>query len=509
MSLTENRLARIQALDGAALIRYAVELAAVGALYVVVAKLSLSFASINPSATPIWPTTGYALAVVLLRRYRVVPAILAGAFIANLTTAGSLATSMGIAIGNTLESVICAYVLDRWSQGRNTFASPAGVVRFALTCFATGTIVSATLGVGTLALAGYANLVDVRSIWITWWIGDSAGALVITPAIVLWGAKPSPLADSNEFVQSALVHVAAIAVGLIAFSPMIGQTVIRTSLAFFAILPLLWAALRRGPRDTATTAMLLSAFAVWGTISGGGPFVRTSINESLLLLTAFMVSISVPSLALSADVAVRKRHEEHVNFVMHELSHRSKNLLSIVQSMANQVARQTDNFDDFKTGFTSRLKAFSDTHDLLIGGEWRSVDVGDLVRTHLVPFHGLNDGVVHAHGPAMKLGPKAAEQIGMALHELATNAAKHGAFSGLTGTVWIQWDCVAADDRTEYLRLTWKEMGGPAVTQPKREGFGTLVITKIVPAALGGQASLEFQSHGITWILEVARPNLA
>src|SRR5262249_56403177 len=128
----------------------------------------------------------------------------------------------------------------------------------------------------------------------------------------------------------------------------------------------MWAALRRNQRDTATTALLLSCFAVWGTMSNAGPFVRNSLNESFLLLLTFMISVSVPSLALSADVAVRRRHEEHVNFVMRELSHRSKNLLSIVQSMANQVARQTENFDDFFADFTNRLLPFTEPHHFLL-----------------------------------------------------------------------------------------------------------------------------------------------
>jgi two-component sensor histidine kinase len=97
----------------------------------------------------------------------------------------------------------------------------------------------------------------------------------------------------------------------------------------------------------------------------------------------------------------------------------------------------------------------------------------------------------------------------MALHELATNAAKHGAFSGQAGTVWIRWDCVAGDDQGEHLRLVWKETGGPSVAQPKRDGFGMLVITKIVPAALGGHASLEFERHGIIWMLQVPLANIA
>jgi hypothetical protein len=92
------------------------------------------------------------------------------------------------------------------------------------------------------------------------------------------------------------------------------------------------------------------------------------------------------SLALSADVATRKRHEDHVEFVMHELSHRSKNLLTVVQSMARQVARQTENLKDFDAAFSTRLRAFADTHDLLVTGGWHGTDIRDLIRTQVMPF---------------------------------------------------------------------------------------------------------------------------
>jgi hypothetical protein len=157
-------------------------------------------------------------------------------------------------------------------------------------------------------------------------------------------------------------------------------------LAFLAILPLMWAALRRNQRDTATTALMLACFAVWGTASNGGPFARSNLNDSFLLLLAFVISISVPSLALSADVATRRRHEDHLEFVMHELSHRSKNLLTVIQSMARQVARQADNLKDFDAAFSARLRAFADTHDLLVTRGWRGMDIRDLVRTQLIPF---------------------------------------------------------------------------------------------------------------------------
>jgi two-component sensor histidine kinase len=482
-------------------LEYVVELTGTAIIYFGLAKLSLALASIHPSATPIWPPTGYALAAVLLLGYRVFPAIFLGALLANFTTAGSLGTSLAIATGNTLESLVGAYFINRWSDGRSTFDTPAGVAKFALICLIPSTMTSATLGVGSLSLAGYADWSEFRSIWTTWWMGNLAGALVITPAIVLWSTTPLRWLERGELIQSCLLYAATIAVGLVAFSPLLQQSPTRSSLAFLAILPLMWAALRRNQRDTAATALLLSCFAVWGTISYAGPFVSNSLNESFLLLLKFVISVSVPSLALSAEVAVRRRHEEHVNFVMRELSHRSKNLLSIVQSMASQVARQTDSFDDFCAGFSKRLCAFAETHDLLVIGDWHGADIRDLIRTHLAPFHNAANNSLVLEGPELKLNPKAAEQIGLALHELGTNAVKHGALSVPSGVVRIRWDLETDEAHNPVLRITWKEVGGPRVGHPQRQGFGDVVLTEIVPASLRAKASLQFEPEGVKWVL--------
>jgi two-component sensor histidine kinase len=482
--------------------KYIVELSSIAIIYVALAKLSLALASIHPSATPVWPPTGFALGIVLLLGYPITPAIFVGAFLANVTTAGSISTSLAIATGNALEGLVGAYLINRWSDGCSTFDTPGGVIKFALICVIPSTVISATLGVGSLSLAGYADWSNFRSIWTTWWMGDLAGALVITPAIVLWGTDSPRWVERRELFQAGSIYMATIAVGLVAFSPLLEQSPSRSSLAFLAILPLMWAALRRTQRDTATIALLLSCFAVWGTLSNAGPFVRSSLNESFLLLLAFMISVCVPSLALSAEVAVRRRHQEHVNSVMHELSHRSKNLLSVVQSMANQVARQTKSFDDFYAGFSRRLCAFSETHDLLVESDWHGVDIRELIRTQLAPFHISGDDSVLIEGPRLKLNPKAAEQIGLAVHELGTNAARHGALSGPTGIVKIRWEQDAGRPNP-LLRIIWKEMGGPPVERTERRGFGDVVLTRLVPASLQGTASLEFEPEGVKWELQV------
>jgi signal transduction histidine kinase/CheY-like chemotaxis protein len=287
---------------------YALELFGIGLAYFILAKIGLALASIHPSASPIWPPTGLALAAVMFRGYRIWPAIFLGAWVANATTAGSIYTSSAIALGNTLECLIGGYLISRWSGGLRTFDTPAGVAGFALIALA-ATPLSATVGVGSLALAGYADTAPVVSTWVTWWLGDLAGALVITPVIVLWAKSGLRQNSRSEFLEAGAVLALAIVVGVLAFSPLIEQTPSRDPLGFLAVLPLMWAAIRRGQRDTATVALVLSGFAIWGTIAGEGPFARSTLNDAFLLLIMYMISASVPTLALSADASLHKRTE--------------------------------------------------------------------------------------------------------------------------------------------------------------------------------------------------------
>jgi PAS domain S-box-containing protein len=306
---------------------YALELVVVGATYFVLAKVSSTLGSINPGAIPIWPPAGFGLAVVLLRGLRVWPAIFVAALaagaptdIADATLADSILISSAIAVANTLEALLGGYLISIWSDGRRTFDTPTGIAKFASVSLGPSTMIGAAVGVGGMCLAGYADWANFGTLWVTWWLRDLAGALVIAPVIVLWA-----LSDFRTFKLDKVLTsgIAASVVSLVAFSPLIEQTVIRTSLGFLAVLPLLWAAVRCGQRDTATAALVLSCFAVWGTSAGGGPFAGTTPNESFLPLITFMISTSFLSLALSADVTVRERVEA-------ELRQQEQNLRTLV-----------------------------------------------------------------------------------------------------------------------------------------------------------------------------------
>ena len=286
------------------------ELFLVGIAYFTFAGLGLQLASINPSVTPIWPPTGLAIAAILLWGGRVAPAIFIAAFLINQITAGSIFTSLAIAGGNTLEAAVAGYLIRRWAEGDQVFETPNGVTKFALISFA-ATAVSATIGVSSLTLAGYAEMSSFISVWLTWWLGDLAGALVVTPVVVLWAKSEPASLRPPQITRTGLTYLAAVAVGMMVFGcPVMHRVPVPDALGFLVLLPLLWASLRQGPRDTATVALIISAFAVVCTLLQCGPFAKPSPNNSFTLLLAFMISTAVLSLVLSADVAVRRRIEK-------------------------------------------------------------------------------------------------------------------------------------------------------------------------------------------------------
>src|SRR5262245_59476032 len=286
-----------------------VTLVLVGIAYFVLADLGLRLASINPSVTPIWPPTGFAIAAILLWGNRIAPGIFVGAFLVNQLTAGSILTSLAIASGNTLEAVVAGHLVRLWGDGDQVFDTPNGVIKFALISLA-ATTVSATIGVSSLTLAGYSEVGSFISVWLTWWLGDLAGALVVAPVVVLWVKSEPASLRPPQITGTGLTFVATVAVGMMVFGcPVMHRVPVPDALGFLVLLPLLWASLRQGPRDTATVALIISAFAVVCTLLQCGPFAKASPNDSFMLLLAFVISTTVLSLALSTDVTVRRRIE--------------------------------------------------------------------------------------------------------------------------------------------------------------------------------------------------------
>jgi two-component system CheB/CheR fusion protein len=203
------------------------------------------------------------------------------------------------------------------------------------------------------------------------------------------------------------------------------------------------------------------------------------------------------------DVTARRISSRHQDILVTELSHRVKNTLTVVQSIAAQTLKGSPSIEAFNEAFLGRLQALSGAHDMIIEGSWNGVEVRSIIERALRPFQ-LEDRVAVSQGPGLELHPQATLALAMILHELATNAVKHGALSASAGRVAVAWrirDNAAAEGRT--LVLDWIETDGPAVTPPSRRGFGVRFVERSVAYELGGAASLDFDRAGLRAFLEI------
>ena len=284
-------------------------LGAVTLLYVAAGKAGLALAVVHPSATAVWPPAGIALAAVLVLGARAWPAVFAGAFVVNVLTAGSVLTSLGIATGNTLEALVGAALVCRFS-GR-PLERASGVFAFAL-AVAIAAAIAATAGATSLALGGAAPWASYGSIWLTWWLGDVTGALVVAPALVLWAGERGFGALARRAPEALALLATVVVVGLVVFGGMLPDHLGRLPLSFLALPPLVWSAFRFGPRETATLVAALAGIAVVGTQRGHGPFGAATPDVSLLFLQAFMATAAVAALVMALLVRQAQRADAEV-----------------------------------------------------------------------------------------------------------------------------------------------------------------------------------------------------
>ena len=281
------------------------------ATYMLAAKLCLRLATVHPSASPFWPPTGIAIVTLLLLGLRYWPAIFAGAFLVNLTTAGTVLTSLGIAAGNCLEAVTACYLINRFANGKDVFDRTWDILRFALYAGILSGGIAATFGVTSLALGGFAPWHQYGIIWRTWWLGDAAGALVFAPFLLLWSANPIPRWSQRQVAEAGALLASTLLMSGIIYGPLLHSEVRNDPWTFLCTPFLIWAAFRFGPREASAIICLVCAIAVIGTTHGYGPFARPSPNDSLLLLQSFLSIQALTTLVFAAEVSERRRQEEH------------------------------------------------------------------------------------------------------------------------------------------------------------------------------------------------------
>ena len=245
-----------------------------------------------------------------------------------------------------------------------------------------------------------------------------------------------------------------------------------------------------------------------GDIGSGREIVWLFVVGGLLatfLLTAASWRQMAAHRAAEAEIAARKAGEAQRELLLGELNHRVKNTLATVQSIAAQTLREGKSLSETRGDFEARLMALSHTHDLLTRTQWQGAELREIVGLELAPFQGQGAGRLHVAGADVLLEPATAVAVAMALHELATNAAKYGALSVPEGCVQVRWRTLAAVDEesSPRLHLEWIESDGPRVSPPTRRGFGTRLITTGLKRQLAGEVDLAFDPDGVRCRIDI------
>jgi PAS domain S-box-containing protein len=226
-------------------------------------------------------------------------------------------------------------------------------------------------------------------------------------------------------------------------------------------------------------------------------YIRKDGNVVWARVTVNVIRVSgrpLRNTGVILNITDRKEREEREHLLVREINHRAKNLLSVVDAIAHQTATKSP--EDFIERFSERIQALSANQDLLVRNQWHGVEIEELVRAQLAPFADLTGPRIVMHGPKLRLNANSGQAIGLALHELATNAGKYGALSMDTGRVEICWGTEG-----ETFTIGWTEREGPPVSAPERRGFGIVVMEAMAERSVDGTVDLDYAPSGLTWHL--------
>ena len=271
------------------------------------AELGLSLASLHSNVTPVWPPTGIAIASLLIFGRRVWPGVFIGALAANLMTNIPVASSIGIATGNTLEALLACFLLQRSRRWRKSFESVSDVMTFVVYAAVLAPLVSATIGSLSLCFGEPSQWSRFTSLWLTWWMGDGFGALIVSPLFLSWSSRDK--INSRDMPEIAALFVLLVIVVLIVFGGWFPGPVKTYPLAYLCFPCLLWAALRFDQRIVTSAIVLMAIVAVWGARHEYGPFAQPSDNVSLLLLISFVGTTTLMTLLVAAVTSERTKAE--------------------------------------------------------------------------------------------------------------------------------------------------------------------------------------------------------
>ena len=340
------------------------------ALYVVAGRLGIVLAFRHPGSTTVWPPSGLALAAFLLLGPRIWPAIYAGAFLVSLTHGNGFIPSLFIAVGNTWEGLIGSYLMQRYANGRKAFDRSRDVLRYTYLVALGSTLIGATFTATSLTLAGVAHWSSYYATWVSWWLGDASGDLVVAPLILLSSRDYGIKWDTRRVIEAAVLTVFAVLAALVVFGRLFPTYEVDYPLSFLPMPVFIWAAFRFDRRGAAISVAVVYLVAVIGTLRGYGPFAYFPRNHSLVYLQVFTCISAVTALMLAAVVLERRQVEDQLRVlaVSDPLTGLS-NYGHLVDVLEGEVQRSLRTERQFTVLFLDmdHLKMINDRYGHLVG----------------------------------------------------------------------------------------------------------------------------------------------
>jgi two-component sensor histidine kinase len=469
----------------------------VAVAYFAVGWLGLQVPYYGEHVTLVWAPTAIALAAVVLAGPMVIPGIFLGCLGLNVTLEPALpAPAALIAIGNTLAPSLTGILLVR----SYAFRPQLDRLRDAFAYLAVGVLgtglITATLGALWLCTFGDAPWGDYSIVWLTWFCGEAAGSLIVGPLILTWLSVPDPIVanPATRIEKSAMAASVALVSGIVLAY---GQHF--ASIPYVFVFLFLWILLRAGLREAFVAVVAVGVALVVGTALGIGPFITQSPRAGMLSLWMFLAAVGSAMLTGGGLVGERDRALHHQRRLLAELDHRVKNTLATIIALAERSGDDAVDVGDFRARFIGRVRAIARTHQGLARSNWEPMKVEDVVAMTLAPFASAGSDHLVASGDAATLAASKVAPLTMVLHELATNAAKYGAWSQKGGQVAVAWACTADG----ALHLSWRESGGPAPSVRPLPGYGLRLIEGTVGHQLGGNSELDFRRDGFVCTLQI------
>jgi len=519
-------------LGGRWFLHVALGAAAVFVAYFFAARLSLALTAPSSGVAVFWPAAGVASGLIIAlgssSRLPVTLGVMLATLAANLLEDRNLPASIVFAVCNAAEALLIGWLVKSYLSENPALDSLRNVLAF-LAAAAAGTAVS---GIG--GTAGYLlfhNLgASAPGIWFAWFASDALGVVTVAPVIIGFITMAQNPPEKRELLDGLVALVAIALVSTLGFSSPIEHwfTILPVSL----VLPMaFWVAARCPPVFAAAAALIVSFAAVWSITFGLGRLgdAAIPITDRVLAAQSALLAMSAALLLLAAlfqerrraeavlkkgkdrlqesndrlqlALSAAKRSEEQQAVLNSELDHRVKNVLACVTAIAQHASESSTSREDFLDALNGRIRSLANTHILLSQSRWQGVDLAELIRTELAPC--TRNGNTIIEGPPLSVAAEAAQTVAMVVHELATNAAKYGAYSNCSGQISVRWRSQSKGSERRAVVLEWRETGGPPVRSPPAIGHGTSVIRELIPYELGGTVDYVLAPDGVRCKLEI------